>query len=385
MKIHIVKKGNTLYELSKKYAIDLKNLVAMNPQIENPDQLEVGMKVIVPSTTGPNDHPKPDIAHTHIVVQGDTLWALSKKFNVSLQELIQANKHLKNPNALLTGEKVFIPRHEVDQAAAVPAPVFHNPGQIPTEPLEDAFAQENVPAVQASSFYDIPTIPETQFSQNMSAFNPSMNYMPTSNMIPMYGAVEQPNMIPPFGTAEQPNMMPYAPLGEVNMMPPFGVTDQANMMPPYGVTDQANMMGPYGAMEPSNMMTSNAAMYSMNNIPPYNCMNPCLIPLMYAYPYTTVNPYAYLPSQYTKSDCGCGGRTQTVSLSGDEVRNEDEGIRKPDLDEEHKATISLVEGSVNEKRKSREKKSAARSIAPKRSRRRFESLTKEENLPWINV
>ncbi|HEY0827725.1 MAG TPA: LysM peptidoglycan-binding domain-containing protein, partial [Bacilli bacterium] len=285
MKIHIVKKGNTLYELSKKYAISLKDLITMNPQIENPDQLEVGMKVIVPSTTEPNVPSKQDIAHTHIVVQGDSLWALSKKFNVSLQDLIQANKHLKNPNALLTGEKVFIPRHDMNQGTVDPAPVFHNPGQISTESLEDAFAQDNVSAVQASSFYDMPTIPETQFPQNMNAYNPSVNSMSTANMMPNYGAMEQPNMMPP-----------------------------------------------YGAMEPSNMMPSNAALYSGNKIPPYNCMNPCLIPLMYAHPYAALTPYSYSLSQYNKRDCGCGGRAQAVPRSIDEARNEEE-IRKPDMDE----------------------------------------------------
>lgn len=373
MKIHIVKKGNTLYELSKKYAIDLKNLVAMNPQIENPDQLEVGMKVIVPSTIGPNDPPKLDIAHTHIVVQGDTLWALSKKFNVSLQELIQANKHVKNPNALLTGEKVYIPKHAMDQGGIATSPIFHNPGQISTKPLEDAFAQENVSAIQAGSFYDIPTISETQYSHNMNDFSPSMNYMPINEMMPEYGAVEQSNMMQPLGVMEQSNMMPYDPMVKVNMMPHLGVTDQANMMLPYAT------------MKSVNMLPHNAALYSGTKISPYNCMNPCLIPLMYAYPYAALHPYTYLPPQHTKGNCGCGGRILTETRGEVEASNDDKGLMKADLNDDHRATIRVVEGSVSEKKKSKVKKSAVRTIAPKRSRSRFESLVKEENLPWINV
>ncbi|WP_366293809.1 LysM domain-containing protein [Paenibacillus sp. AN1007] len=49
MKIHMVKKGDTLYLLSQKYNVALDKLIAANPQIADPDKLDIGMKVKIPT------------------------------------------------------------------------------------------------------------------------------------------------------------------------------------------------------------------------------------------------------------------------------------------------------------------------------------------------
>ncbi|WP_233568201.1 LysM peptidoglycan-binding domain-containing protein [Cohnella faecalis] len=72
MKIHMVKKGDTLYLIAQKYNVSLEDVLKANPEIENPDVIDVGMKVKIP---GP---PTPALLHQHIVQQGDTLWKLSK-------------------------------------------------------------------------------------------------------------------------------------------------------------------------------------------------------------------------------------------------------------------------------------------------------------------
>ncbi|WP_248927377.1 LysM peptidoglycan-binding domain-containing protein [Paenibacillus hamazuiensis] len=109
MKIHIVKKGDTLYELSQKYNVDLEKLIAANPQIADPNVIDVGMKVKIP--TGPKPvEPPADYLYKHVVVQGDTLWKLGKAWGIPLADMIAANPHLKNPNILLTGDVVYIPK-----------------------------------------------------------------------------------------------------------------------------------------------------------------------------------------------------------------------------------------------------------------------------------
>ncbi|REE69480.1 morphogenetic protein associated with SpoVID [Paenibacillus taihuensis] len=108
MKIHIVKKGDTLYLIAQKYNVSLEEIIKLNPEITNPDQIDIGMKVKVP--TGSNHHNgQMDIMHQHVVQQGDTLWKLSKAWGVPLGDMIKANPQLKNPNVLLTGEIVNIP------------------------------------------------------------------------------------------------------------------------------------------------------------------------------------------------------------------------------------------------------------------------------------
>lgn len=116
MKIHIVKQGDTLYELSQKYGVPLDKLIEANPQLSNPDVLSVGDKVKIPTTATP---PEGDLFHKHTVKQGDTLWKLSKAWGIQLKDMIEANPQLKNPDALKIGDVVNIPKKAVTPPAAV--------------------------------------------------------------------------------------------------------------------------------------------------------------------------------------------------------------------------------------------------------------------------
>jgi len=146
VKIHMVKKGDTLYFIAQKYNVPLEELIKANPEIANPDEIEVGMKVKIPVSSHPShpthpshpahahsSHPPYEMIHKHTVQQGDTLWKLSKAWGIPLSDMIKANPQLKNPNVLLTGEIVNIPKipaaghHGVSHAAAA-APM---PGEIP--------------------------------------------------------------------------------------------------------------------------------------------------------------------------------------------------------------------------------------------------------------
>lgn len=51
MKIHIVQKGDTLWEIAKKYGVDFQELKAVNTQLSNPDMIMPGMKIKVPTGT----------------------------------------------------------------------------------------------------------------------------------------------------------------------------------------------------------------------------------------------------------------------------------------------------------------------------------------------
>lgn len=118
MKIHMVKQGDTLYSIAQKYHVDLDKLIEINPQITNPDQIDVGMKVKIPSSpVSVYEPPAGSYAHKHVVKQGDTLWKLAQQHGIPLQAMIDANPQLKNPNVLLTGEIVYIPHPGAVEAA----------------------------------------------------------------------------------------------------------------------------------------------------------------------------------------------------------------------------------------------------------------------------
>ncbi|OMF31685.1 hypothetical protein BK133_15755 [Paenibacillus sp. FSL H8-0548] len=110
MKIHIVKKGESLYSIGQKYNVSLEEILKLNPGITNPDVIDVGLKLKIPSDHTGGSGGGMDIMHQHVVKQGDTLWKLSKAWGVPLADMIKANPQLKNPNVLLTGEVVNIPK-----------------------------------------------------------------------------------------------------------------------------------------------------------------------------------------------------------------------------------------------------------------------------------
>lgn len=43
------------------------------------------------------------------VVSGDTLWGIAQRYDVALEELLQANPGIKNPNLIRIGDRVVIP------------------------------------------------------------------------------------------------------------------------------------------------------------------------------------------------------------------------------------------------------------------------------------
>ncbi|MFB6468007.1 SafA/ExsA family spore coat assembly protein [Cytobacillus sp. Hz8] len=52
MKIHIVQKGDTLWNIAKKYGVNFEELKQMNSQLSNPDMIMPGMKIKVPTAGG---------------------------------------------------------------------------------------------------------------------------------------------------------------------------------------------------------------------------------------------------------------------------------------------------------------------------------------------
>lgn len=74
MKVHSVQKGDSLWKISKLHGISLESLIAANPQIQNPDKIDVGMQVLIPSKSGsammPMPQPAGGLGHADLNVTG---------------------------------------------------------------------------------------------------------------------------------------------------------------------------------------------------------------------------------------------------------------------------------------------------------------------------
>lgn len=104
VKIHTVAPGESLWSISKKYDVKMDNLLRWN-ELENPDALSIGQNVRV----------KPPIVEvvenkvlsTHRIAPGDTLYGISRKYNMTVDEIMELNE--MSNTALSVGEllKIF--------------------------------------------------------------------------------------------------------------------------------------------------------------------------------------------------------------------------------------------------------------------------------------
>lgn len=94
--IYTVVKGDSLWLISQKYGVSVDDLIEIN-DLETVN-LQIGDQLKIPKTTTQN---------TYTVQQGDTLWSIAKDNNVGVEELKLANN--LTSNLLSVGQVLIIP------------------------------------------------------------------------------------------------------------------------------------------------------------------------------------------------------------------------------------------------------------------------------------
>ena len=119
VRTHLVKKGETLYGLAKKYQITNSELKAAN-NLSDKDVLKAGQKLVIPSadienaatlsstnssTSTSNSSSKTE---TYIVQKGDTLYGIAKKYDIKVSEIYSLNG-MSQKDVLKVGQKLKVP------------------------------------------------------------------------------------------------------------------------------------------------------------------------------------------------------------------------------------------------------------------------------------
>ena len=94
---YIVQKGDSLWKISKDYNISVKDLIELNNLTTT--TLQIGDKLLVPIQIN-NEK-------TYIVKRGDTLWSIAKENNITVNELKEKNN--LTTNLLSIGQTIIIP------------------------------------------------------------------------------------------------------------------------------------------------------------------------------------------------------------------------------------------------------------------------------------
>lgn len=106
---YVVQPGDTFYRIAQRHRVSVEALAAANPQVEDPNIIWPGMVLYIP--------PRPP--QQYIVQPGDTLWAIAQAFGTTVAALMQANPGI-DPYRLRIGQRLVIPAVNSGQAIIVP-------------------------------------------------------------------------------------------------------------------------------------------------------------------------------------------------------------------------------------------------------------------------
>lgn len=321
VKIHIVKEGDTLFNLSQKYGVDLEDIIKANPQLKDPDQIDVGMKIKIPS--------KP--------------------------QTVPAKKLVKKKETLEKKE----PK------------------------VSEPFQQEKLPEFEVGSFYDLPKIPDLDVEKEEP--------VKTGHAVAPEHQQLAPKAAPTLSDLDMmyvPNAFLYTSSTHEKHSHHQPSHPIANMpianMPIANVPNMPianDMYAPYHyPSDPYGYFASNSAHPPMATQSHY--ITPANYPNMpYSHPqyhWPAVHPYDHSP-------CSCGGQMYPMNAPSFHARIEDQQeafkedvveTSEDDTLEQDEATAFKTSSIAPRKKKSNQPKRAKKTSTTPKERQR--------NNPWLN-
>ncbi|MBP5353090.1 MAG: peptidoglycan DD-metalloendopeptidase family protein [Alphaproteobacteria bacterium] len=132
-----VKKGDTLYSISRSYNVPIKDLINAN-RLVAPYTLYVGQKLRLPAK------------HYHTVQRGESLYGISRQYNVDITTLSKIN-NLKTPYSLSVGQKLLLP---ASVSSAAPAATVSSAAKTASNTQKTSVASTS--SVAAKQTYSAP-------------------------------------------------------------------------------------------------------------------------------------------------------------------------------------------------------------------------------------
>jgi LysM repeat protein len=109
--IHVVKKGETLYSISRAYNVSQVEIATENPDIYLGVKVDQAIKIpIKDQQIMPSDEDENYIYH--VVRRRETLFSLSRRYEISMEEIIKANPEVEQ--GLKTNQVVLIPKRKIE-------------------------------------------------------------------------------------------------------------------------------------------------------------------------------------------------------------------------------------------------------------------------------
>lgn len=104
---YTIQKGDTLSEIAQRYNTTVNELVRLN-NIRNPNMIYANETLLIPTKNNSISTGSDDKNNTiYIVQRGDTLYSIAKRFNTTVQNIVN-NNGISNPNLIYPGQSLII-------------------------------------------------------------------------------------------------------------------------------------------------------------------------------------------------------------------------------------------------------------------------------------
>lgn len=97
---YVVQRGDSLSKIASDHGLGLQQVLELNPQIANPSLIYPGQIVHLGGAVASY--------HPYKVIAGDTLGAIALKFGMTLTQLLLINPQITNPNLIQIGQEINV-------------------------------------------------------------------------------------------------------------------------------------------------------------------------------------------------------------------------------------------------------------------------------------
>lgn len=105
--LYVVKSGDTLWAIANRYGVTVQAIASAN-KITNVNLIYVGQILIIPTGSTTPTPPPPSTSIKYTVKPGDTLWAIARTYNTTVQAIATASA-ISNVNLIYVGQILTIP------------------------------------------------------------------------------------------------------------------------------------------------------------------------------------------------------------------------------------------------------------------------------------
>lgn len=154
-----VRKGDTLYSISRRYNVPIKDVIKAN-RLSPPYTLYIGQQIVLPTK------------QYHTVQRGESLYSISRMYNVDITTLSKVN-NLQTPYSLSVGQRLLLPASVSTQATGA----------------KTAASQSQTTPSAAKSAISVSTAAKRQNTASAETYTPPAQNRNSKFMWPVNGTV----------------------------------------------------------------------------------------------------------------------------------------------------------------------------------------------------